>query len=50
METSKIQISLNPFWLAKDQPKIISNTEKINGWDEASLTQILTGYILLFES
>ena len=24
--------------------------EKINGWDEASLTQILTGYILVFES
>ena len=50
METSKIQISIDPFWLAKDQPRIISNTEKINGWDKASLTQILTGYILLFES
>ena len=50
MKNSKIQISINTFWLAKDQPRIISNTEKINGWDEASLTQILTGYILVFES
>ena len=24
--------------------------EKINGWDEVNLTQILTGYILVFDS
>ena len=56
MESSKIQISINPFWLAKNQSRVISNTEremdreKINGWDEANLAQILTGYILVFES
>ena len=27
METDKIQISINPFWLAKGQPRIISTTE-----------------------
>ena len=26
------------------------DTEKINGWDEASLTRILSEYILVFES
>jgi len=28
MKIDKIQISINPFWLAKDQPRIISNTER----------------------
>ena len=27
IKTSKIYISINPFWLAKDQPRITSNTE-----------------------
>ena len=27
METDKIQILINPFWLAKDQPWIMSNTK-----------------------
>ena len=27
MKTDKIRISINPFWLAKDQPRIMSNTE-----------------------
>ena len=37
METDKIKIFINPFWLAKDQQRIISNAErqmdreKING-------------------
>ena len=28
MKTDKIQIFINSFWLANDQPRIISNTEK----------------------
>jgi len=27
MKIGKIQISINPFWLAKDQLKLTSNTE-----------------------
>ena len=27
MKIGKIRISINPFWLAKDQPRIKSNTE-----------------------